>query len=39
MFLPGAVWEVERIERVEITDMKNPLGKIIANWRVEARKK
>jgi SAM-dependent methyltransferase len=39
MFLPGAVWETERIERVEITDMKNPLGKIIANWRVEARKK
>ncbi len=39
MFLPGAVWEAERIERVEITDMKNPLGKIIASWRVEARKK
>jgi len=39
MFLPARVWESERIERVEITDMKNPLGKTIASWRVEARKK
>ena len=37
--IPQDHWDHERIERVEITDMLNPMGKIISNWRVEARKK
>lgn len=38
-FLPESAWDKKRIERVEITDMLNPYGKIIASWRVEAVKK
>jgi SAM-dependent methyltransferase len=38
-FLDASRWHSDRIERVEIVDMLNPLGKIISNWRVEAQKK
>ncbi|MCB9991197.1 MAG: class I SAM-dependent methyltransferase [Rhodospirillales bacterium] len=38
-FLPAADWDYQRIERVEITDMLRPHGKIVASWRVEVRKK
>lgn len=39
MFLSPKLWTFERIERVEIVDMLNPLGKVISNWRVEAVRK
>lgn len=38
-FLDGERWALEKIERVEIVDMLNPMGKTISNWRVEAVKK
>lgn len=36
--MPAQKWNYNRIERVEITDMLNPLGKIVASWRVETTK-
>ena len=36
--MPTSQWKHNRIERVEITDMLNPHGKIVASWRVEATK-
>ena len=36
--LPQSRWNRKRIERVEISDMLNPYGKIISSWRVEVQK-
>ncbi len=36
--IPESMWNKQRIERVEITDMLNPYSKVIASWRVEATK-
>lgn len=35
-FVPETMWNKKRIERVEVTDMLNSYGKIVASWRVEA---